>query len=55
MNRYDELGGMRDTPVAYAKAIGHDCPTCGVGMGELCVNPQTGKERAAPCVSREKK
>lgn len=45
-------GGDGSIPAAYAQAIGHNCPTCGAGMGELCINELTGKERAAPCASR---
>lgn len=52
MSLYDELGGGRDIPAAYATAIGHTCPTCGAGIKELCINELTGKERAAPCASR---
>lgn len=33
-------------------AIDRDCPTCGAGEREACVNPVNGKTRKIPCFAR---
>lgn len=37
---------------AYGASLGHECPRCGAGVGEPCVNSKTGDAKRAPCVGR---